>query len=78
MADVFNLPNLLNHDWGQVRHTVEDFGAASTGNRVGLLELVGYDQPRGRGVYKILAPGRREVDIDATRWRMRFSLRYVF
>lgn len=78
VADVFNLPNLLDHDWGQVRQTVDDFGSTSRGNRIALLELVGYDEARGRGVYNVLAPRRHEVDVDATRWRVRLSVRYGF
>jgi hypothetical protein len=78
VADVFNLPNLIDHDWGQVRQAVDDFGATSRGNRVALLELVGYDQARERGVYNVLAPRRHEVDVEATRWRVRLSVRYVF
>jgi hypothetical protein len=78
MADLFNVLNLLDRDWGQVRGAVEEFGAPSVGNRVGLLELVGYDQDRGRGRYHILAPRAREVAIEQTRWRARLGLRYVF
>jgi hypothetical protein len=39
---------------------------------------VGYDEARGRGVYNVLAPRRHEVDVEATRWRVRLSLRYGF
>jgi hypothetical protein len=78
VADFFNVLNMIDHNWGQVRRTVEDFGGSSVGNRIGLLELVGYDAVRSRGVYRILTPGRRVLDIDATRWRVQLSLRYLF
>ncbi len=79
VADLFNLPNMLDRDWGQVRHTVETGSpSAALGSRVALLQLVGYDAARGRGVYRILAPGYRVIDSEATRWRVRFSLRYSF
>jgi hypothetical protein len=79
VADLFNLPNMIDRDWGQVRHTVETGApAAALGSRVGLLQLVGYDDTRGRGIYRILAPGYRVIDTDATRWRVRLSLRYGF
>ena len=44
IADLFNALNLFDHDWG-VRRFVSN---------VELLELVGYDLPNGRGVYKVL------------------------
>jgi hypothetical protein len=72
------LLNFIDHDWGQVRHTMEDFGGLPNGNRVSLLELVGYDVPNGRGIYHVLEPRRDELEVDPTRWRMQLSVRYVF
>jgi hypothetical protein len=45
---------------------------------VSLLELVGYDVERGRGVYNVLAPLFRQVDSESSRWRLRLSARYTF
>ncbi len=67
MLDVFNFLNLLDGDWGLVR------GVEGTG----LLELVGYDAARGRGIYNLAIP-RHAVDGDASRWRMQLGARYVF
>jgi hypothetical protein len=77
-ADLFNLLNFMDNDWGRVRHTMEDFGFLPNGNRVSLLELVGYDVPNGRGIYHVLEPRRNELEVDPTRWRMQLSARYVF
>jgi hypothetical protein len=77
-ADLFNLLNFVDNDWGRVRHTMEDFGFLPNGNRVSLLELVGYDVPNGRGIYHVLEPRRNELEVDPTRWRMQLSARYVF
>jgi hypothetical protein len=76
-ADVFNLLNLLDRDWGLARFNFEDFGTGSFG-RVSLLELVGYDVEHGRGVYNVLAPHFRQVDPEGSRWRLRLSARYTF
>lgn len=68
----------MDHDWGQVRHTMEAFGGVSNGNRVSLLELTGYDEVHARGVYRVINPRRHNLDVDATRWRMQISARYTF
>jgi hypothetical protein len=77
-ADLFNVLNFMDHDWGQVRHTMEAFGGVSNGNRVSLLELTGYDEVHARGVYRVINPRRHDLDVDATRWRMQISARYTF
>jgi hypothetical protein len=77
-ADLFNLLNFMDNDWGRVSHTMEDFGYLPNGNRVSLLELVGYDVPNDRGIYDVLEPRRNELEVDPTRWRMQLSARYTF
>jgi hypothetical protein len=62
-ADVFNLLNLFSARWGQVR-TLGD---------PGILRLTGYDTARGRGVYQFVLPDRRQVDVQASRWRMQLG-----
>jgi hypothetical protein len=76
-ADVFNLLNLVDGQWGLVRFTAEDTGTGGLG-RVSLLKLVGYDVEHGRGVYKVLAPRFRQIDAESSRWRVRLSARYMF
>jgi len=72
IADVFNLLNLINDDWG-VQRT-----ASSALGDVLLLQLAGYDQANQRGVYSVFPVNRRERDIEATRWRMQLGARYSF
>jgi hypothetical protein len=65
--DVFNLLHLLDDDWGVVK-----------GSEDRLLELVGYDETNGRGVYRWLGPRRGVVDEGATRWSMQLGARWSF
>jgi outer membrane receptor protein involved in Fe transport len=65
--DVFNLLHLLNSDWGLAR-----------GSDDHLLELVGFDAARGRGVYRMLEANRRFIDDDSSRWRMQLGAQYRF
>lgn len=76
-ADLFNVLNLLDGDWGVLRITS---GSILTGgaDRVSLLELVGYDSANGRGEYNVLMPQVRHIVADASRWSLRFSARYTF
>jgi len=74
-ADCFNLLNLLNRGWGLTRFTSGDSGGFA---QTRLLELTGYDEVHGRGVYHLLAPNLREVDQAQSRWRLRLSVRYIF
>jgi hypothetical protein len=76
-ADLFNLLNLLDGDWGLTHFTYGDVGTGDFG-RVSLLELVGYDVEHGRGVYNVIQPHVREIDPDRSRWRLRLSARYTF
>lgn len=77
-ADLFNLLNFIDHDWGQVRQTAEESGGVGTGGRVSLVQLVGYDVANARGIYHVLEPRRHELQVDPSRWRMQLSARYTF
>ena len=72
-ADLFNVLNFVHSDWGVVRQTVGDIG-----NAVGLLHLVGYDTAHSRGVYEVLDVTRREIDVEASRWRMQLAATVFF
>src|SRR5690349_1140997 len=61
-ADLFNLPNFLDSDWGRVYLSGDVFGG-----RVPLLNLVGYDTANGRGIYDVVEVPHGEVDVAATR-----------
>lgn len=68
IADLFNVLNLFDRDWGSQRlHS----GAQ-------LLQLVGYDEVNGRGVYDMLRIDRSVRDEEATRWRLQLGARYSF
>jgi hypothetical protein len=70
-ADVYNVLNLLNRQWGQSRRTVPD-------PWVRLLSLVGYDAGAERGVYRPALPDlRRTVDLPS-RWRVELGVRHTF
>lgn len=69
-ADLYNVLNLFDRDWGQSRLT--------TGEGSPLLALAGYDATAGRGVYRLQLPGFREVQDLASRWQLELSARYVF
>ena len=64
--DAFNLLHLLKDDWGQV-----------WGHDDRLLQLVGYDSARSRGVYELLDTNRF-LDETASRWRLQLGARYEF
>jgi hypothetical protein len=68
IADLFNALNLLDGDWGIRRFT--------EGSRI--LELVGYDAARGRGVYNFASRDPNVRDLEASRWRMQLGARYTF
>ncbi len=71
IADVFNLPNLLNDDWGVVRET-------SGFQDQTMLRLSGYDTANQRGIYTLSLPVRERVQVDASRWRLQLGVRYTF
>jgi hypothetical protein len=72
-ADLFNVLSFLDSDWGVVRATAKDIG-----NTVPLMNLLGWDTANGRGVYEPLEVYRREIDVDATRWRMQLGAALTF
>ncbi len=73
-ADLFNVLNFVNGDWGVVRQTFGDIG-----NAVPLLQLVGYDTPHSRGVYELVEGViRRDIDVEATRWRLQLAATVFF
>jgi hypothetical protein len=68
-ADLLNLLNFLDSDWGLVRHT----------QGVSLLSLEGYDAENGRGVYDVdLGATGLQVDVEASRWRMQLGATLTF
>jgi hypothetical protein len=68
-ADLFNVLNFLDGDWGLVRQTLP----LDIGNSVPLMELVGYDTPNGRGVYTLFPVYRRQIEVNASRWRIQLG-----
>jgi hypothetical protein len=74
IADVFNLLNLLDGDWG-VQRTVR---AGLPQGQPQLLQLVGWDPVRERGIYHVLSPDRGFRNDPATRWRMQLGARWTF
>jgi hypothetical protein len=66
-ADLFNVLNFVDGEWGLPRFTL----AGGAGHAVPLLQLVGWDEEHGRGVYSIV-PVRREVD-TSSRWRLQLG-----
>jgi hypothetical protein len=49
-ADLYNVLNLLDRDWGQSRVTTVEPSAT-------MLSLAGYDAAAGRGIYRLQLPG---------------------
>jgi Carboxypeptidase regulatory-like domain/TonB dependent receptor len=72
-ADIFNLPNLLHHQWGLMRETI-------AGEALPLLAVAGWDAASGRPVYTIpsVLPSRNHVLVDDSRWRIQLGGRYNF
>ncbi len=75
-ADVFNLANLLNSDWGLIRET--SAGEA----RTGLVSVAGWDAAANRPVYRLassgsgyLLPPRNRVLTSESRWRIQLGAR---
>jgi hypothetical protein len=72
-ADVFNLPNLLDHRWGVQRQT-------TSSEAVPLLVLSGWDAAANRPRYTIPAvlPPRNAAVVDASRWQMQIGARLSY
>jgi hypothetical protein len=62
-VDVFNPLNLVSARWGLVHDLSDDR----------ILRLVGYDAVHHRGVYVFQDPDRRQVNVEASRWRMQLG-----
>ena len=83
-ADMFNLLNLINNDWGLQR---SNFGQSTEfEQRVAPINLAGFDD-RGtadraddRPKYAVPAvlPTRDQVVVNSSRWRIQLGLKYVF
>lgn len=77
-ADVFNLPNMLRHNWGLERATDIREG-------VNLLSVSGWDAVNNRPIYAIpssggaaVLPARKQIVVDDSRWRLQLGARYNF
>ena len=68
-ADIFNVPNLLDRNWGLVRETTNREG-------VPLLSVVGWDVVASRPIYNVALPSRNRVVPDASRWRVQLGARF--
>ncbi len=81
-ADLFNLPNLIDHDWGLVRESA----SAETKRRfLTVSPLSGWDPVANRPRYTVptingqpLMPSRNAALVDASRWRIQLGARYNF
>jgi len=71
IADIFNLPNLINSRWGRYFDT-------TVGPTVRMLTLKGWDAVNGRGIYQLALPKRGVLDEVASRWRVQLGVRYAF
>ena len=73
-ADLYNVLNLINNNWGQLRLT------SGGGPPVRpMLRLSGYDAAAGRGVYQLQAlVDRFQLQDLPSRWQVELSVKYVF
>jgi outer membrane receptor protein involved in Fe transport len=74
-ADIFNLLNLINSDWGLNRST-SGFEAAT-----GVLNVAGWDAANNRPRYSVANPisvARERVSVSSSRWRMQLGLKYAW
>ncbi|MBF5043812.1 TonB-dependent receptor [Aggregicoccus sp. 17bor-14] len=75
-ADFFNLPNMLNADWGLFRQDANFETHAAQ-----FLKAVGYDAANNRPIYTFTEPTETTTVVHsptASRWRVQVGARYVF
>ena len=70
---MFNVANLIDRDWGLVRSTTAK-------EAVGRFTVSGWDASADRPRYGLPAgvklPARRQVQPDASRWKIQLGMRY--
>jgi len=71
IVDLFNLPHLLDQDWGLQR-------VGSLSGDIPLLELTRYDEANQRGIYNVIPVDREVRDEGVSRWQMQLGARYSF
>ncbi|MEK6688769.1 MAG: hypothetical protein AABZ01_09955, partial [Gemmatimonadota bacterium] len=79
-ADVFNLLNLINNDWGLIRET-NNFDQKS-----GVLSVAGWDtrgtadpaDDRPRYSVSSVLPTRERVSVEASRWKIQMGVKYTW
>src|SRR4029079_12591900 len=83
-ADLFNLLNLINNDWGLQR---SNFGQSTEfEQRVAPINLAGFDDrgtadradDRPKYAVPAVVPTRAQVVVNSSRWRIQLGLKYVF
>jgi hypothetical protein len=83
-ADIFNLLNLVNNDWGLIR---SNFGQSTEfEQRVAPINLAGFDDrgtadpadDRPRYSVPAVLPTRDQAVLNSSRWRIQLGLKYVF
>jgi hypothetical protein len=72
-GDLFNVLNFLDSDWGLVRQT-----SVASGNLIPLMEIVGYDASKDRGVYALVPVYRQPIDVNASGWRLQLGTALSF
>ena len=70
-ADLFNVLNVLNGDWGLIRQT-------SGFEEANLLTRTGFDSVNQRGIYALSVPPREQVQTNSSRWRLQLGVKYTF
>ena len=73
-ADIFNLLNLINSDWGLNRST-QSFERTERPDERGRL---GRDQQPAAYSVPSSLPARDRVSVGSSRWRMQLGLKYVW
>jgi hypothetical protein len=78
-ADLFNVSNMINSDWGLVRES------SSLESKRGLLAVSGWDPVARRPRYTVptingqpIVPALNTVVVDASRWRIQIGGRIIF